>query len=187
MPCTVAGEVMFYLGIDPSVTNTGCVLLNKDAEIISFINAGRQLRHKAGFLRYIEQAEKIRDWALENTNNETLYVGYENYSYGSEHKLSILAEYGGVLKYCMLAGLKINRFLLVSPSENKKFATGSGGASKQAVAAMAPEQLRTESNDITDAYFLALYAAVNNNINLAQCPRHIELALRPRNFITLTE
>lgn len=157
----------YFAGIDPSITNTGVVVLDEHGQVALAFNGKESYArpYKRGAYdidHYQRQADyiggKLRPYALRA-------IAIENYSYGSIHKGLCLGEYGGVLKYVLRQVFPAIQPLLVAPTRNKLFATGNGGAGKDPVkvSAMLDSQALSDlgkklTDDICDAYFLAKYA-----------------------------
>lgn len=76
--------------------------------------------------RYYHISMKIFNFIKENTDSKIVYI--EDYSFSSNGKVFNIAEATGTLKQLLwFNGYEINK---VSPKTVKKFATGSGNASK---------------------------------------------------------
>lgn len=151
---------IFYAGIDPSITNTGLVILDGFGNLACAHDCGAGISKKSAsdVQRYLEQARHVAD-VLANYN--IVKIAYEDYSYNSTHRAYSLAEFGGVLK----AGI-FQRFglhpVFVAPKRLKKFAAGNGAATKDMMRREALSECGKFSGDtsydICDAYFLAKYA-----------------------------
>ena len=175
-----------YAGIDPSITNTGVVLLGEDGELVAAINgsvAYAKKKFSYNIERYLVQASYI---AGELAKYRIAASAYEDYSMNSIHRVYDLAEYGGVLKReLLMIGVKP---WLVPPTVNKKFATGHGDAGKEMVAKQAINECpallnlgkRKLTNDITDAFFLAKYALYRSSPSVAATIDLGNKALRTR-------
>lgn len=147
---------MLYVGVDPSITNTGMVLLDEVGKPVKWYNGNLpNAKNREPIHRYSMICHGL--CATLPWDAPEFVVGYEDYSFGSTHRAFALAEFGGILKYSLLnAGAKmINLF---APMWNKKFATGDGTADKQRMIAKAIEEcpeFAGETSDVCDAYFLA--------------------------------
>ncbi len=174
-----------FLGIDPSITNTGTVLLDGAGNLLGCMDGSEFTKGLKGFDRYIAQAEGIANYVQGlNKNNCPIVCGYEGYSYNSPHRAFDLAEYGGILKQVLRSRLKTSVIYLIPPMLNKNFATGHGTASKELMQQAAADEcasLSDTSNDICDAYFLAMFAAfvtgVRNSDNRKLMRKRISLTL----------
>lgn len=173
-----------FLGIDPSITNTGVVLLNSEGKLLGCTNGSEFTKGLKGFARYEAQAEGIAQY-IHELSNDTIVCGYEGYSYNSPHRAFDLAEYGGILKYALRSILRVKCIYLIPPMLNKNFATGHGTASKELMQQAAADEcadLLDTSNDICDAYFLAMFAAfvhgVRNSANKKLMRKRISLTLK---------
>ena len=155
-----------YVGIDPSITNTGIVILGEDGGLLGCANSrAADDKRLEPILRYGRISEAVVDAMFDVTRGSgyaTLIVGYEDYSFGSVHRSFALAEFGGILKKSLYdAGVK--SIQLFAPTWNKKFATRDGMASKERMQEQAMRECpaiaalpRGEStSDVCDAYFLA--------------------------------
>jgi crossover junction endodeoxyribonuclease RuvC len=140
---------MRYVGIDPS-TKTGLVVTDgKDTwakEITSKEEQDPQ--------RFFDITEQILDWL-----NEGDIITIEGFSYGSRGR-GVSTQYG--LGWIIRAELIKNgySYIEVSPSAVKKFATGKGNASKDAMAVPIYKKWSFEhdSDNVRDAYVLAQIA-----------------------------
>jgi len=177
-----------FVGIDPSVANTGLCILGEPPLRDRYIDVGQVMKLQCAkdrphsILRYTDIAQTVAleifesmftmnaVWEEANPDSEDLgkpvgiIIGYEDYSYGSTNKAYTLGELGGVLKTKLLLTFQSVNLIMVPPTKLKLFATGNGGATKN----MMGEQFRMEvgkvvggvvpSNDCIDAYYLAQYA-----------------------------
>lgn len=153
---------MFYLGVDPSIKNTGAVLLDSQGQLVEAWDCGTSLRTK-GFSRYSEQALLLCQNIVQY--HVDISCGYEDYAYLSVHRAYDLAEYGGILKQHLVGHVK--ELFLASPNSVKRFGTGYGLSDKRAMckaAATECGELQGKSDDICDAYFLALLAAYRHGV-----------------------
>lgn len=172
-----------FLGIDPSITNTGVVLLNPEGKLLGCTDGSSFTKGVKGFARYEAQAEGIAKY-VQDLSRHPVVCGYEGYSYNSPHRAFDLAEYGGILKHS-LRNAGITTIYLIPPTLNKNFATGHGTASKELMQQAAADEcadLLDTSNDICDAYFLAMFAAfvhgVRNSANRKLMRKRISLTLK---------
>lgn len=147
---------MLYVGVDPSITNTGLVILDEHGSLVKRCNGSLpEEKKREPIHRYSMICHGL--CATLPWDAPEFVVGYEDYSFGSTHRAFALAEFGGLLKYSLLnSGAKsINLF---APMWNKKFATGSGTADKKRIMEQAAGEcpaLEGETSDVCDAYFLA--------------------------------
>jgi len=181
-------SLTLFVGIDPSVANTGLCILGEPPLRDRYIEVGQVMKLSCSkdkphsILRYTDIAQTVAleifesmftinaVWEEANPDSEALgkpvdiIIGYEDYSYGSVNKPYTLGELGGVLKTKLLLTFQSVNMVMVPPTKLKLFATGNGGATK----GMMGKQFRTEvgkvvdgvtpSNDCIDAYYLAQYA-----------------------------
>lgn len=100
----------------------------------------------------------------DDVDNIYIYACQEGISYGSSLRTKSVADLAGL--NFMLRSAFIDKnidFIIASPSEIKKFATGKGNADKGAILAIFDNIFKELTNvrkrdDIADAYFMALYA-----------------------------
>lgn len=95
-----------------------------------------------------------------------LYVCQEGISYGSTVKTKSVFDLAGLnylLRSTFINSSVCNYFVIASPSEIKKFATGKGNANKEMMVNMFscifPNLQLPKVDDICDAYFMANYAS----------------------------
>ena len=170
----------FYAGIDPSISNTGLVILDSKMNVVHQINGKITSKSNYDIENYINQAKYIVSFLADKNISA---IGYENYSFNSTHRAYSLAEYNGILKSEILRVCNKNT-TLISPMQLKKFATGNGHADKNIVMQKAKEECplfdKSTSSDICDAYFLAKYAFYKNNQQLAVTLENGNSLLRTR-------
>ncbi|MGN1038316.1 MAG: hypothetical protein ACI4P0_02855 [Mailhella sp.] len=156
---------MFYLGVDPSISNTGMVLLDDRGKILCTVNgrdAGAVPKRANGFseaARYAHTADFLFR-SLNIPEGEEVRMVYEDYAYDATHRAFSLGEFGGVLKG-RLMNLPGARVYYAAPMAVKKFATGNGGAGKGLMVAQAVLEaplLSGETDDVCDAFFMAKMA-----------------------------
>lgn len=138
------------LGLDVS-TKVGYVLLGVGD---SPIHKGllEAAKGKKGMPRAMEVAELVRELLL---NTKPSFVVIEGYSLGSKFNLATMVEVGTLVRReLVLSGVP---WAEASPSNLKKFATGSGAAKKEQVLLQVYKSwgFETSSNDVADAYALA--------------------------------
>lgn len=95
-----------------------------------------------------------------------VYVCQEGISYGSTVKTKSVFDLAGLnylLRSTFINSSVCNYFVIASPSEIKKFATGKGNANKEMMVNMFscifPNLQLPKIDDICDAYFMANYAS----------------------------
>lgn len=106
--------------------------------------------------------------SLGDVDNIYIYACQEGISYGSSLRTKSVADLAGL--NFMLRSAFIDKnidFIIASPSEIKKFATGKGNADKNMMLAIFDaifDELKDirKRDDIADAYFMAVYAKDNN-------------------------
>lgn len=95
-----------------------------------------------------------------------VYICQEGISYGSTVKTKSVFDLAGLnylLRSTFINSSICNYFVIASPSEIKKFATGKGNANKEMMVNMFsfifPDLQLPKVDDICDAYFMANYAS----------------------------
>ena len=167
---------MRVLGIDPSLTSTGLVIVEN----------GQVKRSKAvktnSSQTWIERIRIIETNITKFSEiSDVIYM--ENYAYGSRFGRETAGELGGVIKRCLyLLGKKP---VLISPTKVKKFATGQGNTppcpdseakstwTKKWVMKNVKEKYGYEfdTDDETDAFVIALIGetveSVSSSVSLS--------------------
>ena len=148
-----------FIGIDPSLTNTGVCVLNFDGSIRILKESKAQVKqkkfHENPFFRLQEIASFV-EYLI--PVEENIFIAYEDYSYQSVNKPYLLGELGGVLKTMLIN--KCKSIALIPPTVLKKFAVGHGSADKKILLSQLEKEknITGVSSDICDAYFLAKMA-----------------------------
>lgn len=168
-----------YLGVDPSITNTGVVLLNAEGSLVLAYD-GKTAKSKTpggvegldNAFRFKAQVDGIVRALKKRMTGESLVIGFEDYAYSATHQAFSLGEYGGVLKSALAElGTKYGAVLhLLAPTHVKRFGAGNGMATKEemmSVAAAECPQLAGASSDVCDAYFMAKIALYRTAPELA--------------------
>jgi len=146
------------MGVDPSLTCTGVVVLNND-EVIS-----ERVSSKArGIFRAIEIADRIAELILIHKPN-VAYI--EGYSFGSTGQaLYQIGELGGLIRerFCEIKGnFEVVPFdwQEIPPAQVKKFCTGKGNTKKEDMKLHAYKRwgIELRTNDEIDAFVLAKIA-----------------------------
>lgn len=151
-------EFLYYVGIDPSYSSTGVVILDgvHDKPVFhSHIKAGTP--KDPFYVRMRKLLDALSDCLLK-FNTTDIYVVMEGASFASEFNAFKLGKLSGVIEY-FLGEHKIS-YSLVSPTFAKKVATGKGSANKLAVMQSVREKWSFMSNcdDENDAYVMAQIA-----------------------------
>jgi len=156
-----------FLGIDPSITNTGVVLLGSDGRLLTAYD-GKTAKHSVpdtvkgmdSAFRYMAQTRGILEEVARFSAGSRVVIGFEDYAFNATHQAFSLGEYGGVLKAALAdfgreQGAEMH---LLAPTHVKKFGAGNGMAAKEemmrAAVAECPE-LAEASSDVCDAFFMA--------------------------------
>lgn len=155
----------YVLGVDPSVTGTGIVVLNDLGELVVMERFPSDSKHWAStvhgrILRYDAIAACIKDVLIAKDVVPTVSC-IEGYSLGSNKaQHSAIIECGFVLRM-MLVNLTKTHVLEVTPTSLKKFCTGRGDAKGKAPVASALTHrynVLFSTDDEADAYGLARLA-----------------------------
>lgn len=142
-----------YVGIDPSLSGTGLVILDENANVIEALSlkAGKE----EDPLRFMKLTEKI----MKYIDTATDKVVIEGFSFGSRGA-GVSKMYG--IGWCIRVYLEMNsvQWGEVAPTALKKFASNRGNAKKEDIVLPVFKKWGFEgnSNDITDAYVLARMA-----------------------------
>jgi crossover junction endodeoxyribonuclease RuvC len=142
-----------YVGIDPSYSSTGVVILDGDTTHVHTFKAGKP---DHPFHERIHDLWKQISRVLPEASKCEICI--EGAAYAAEFNAFMLGELSGALKYCLYSnGYKYN---VVQPTVVKKFATGKGNAQKHFVAAHVAQKwgFVHSSNDAVDAFVLAKIA-----------------------------
>ena len=168
----------YYIGVDPSITNTGVVILDGNGIIRGCINS-RDCKAKKGpdavseIRRYFDIADYVSTGiasAILAGEPAKLYICYEDYAYDATHKAFSLGEYNGILKMMLTELGNSVQLEYIAPTVVKKFATGNGGAGKDSMVKQAVSEneiMREQSIDVCDAFFMAKDALYKNAQKLA--------------------
>lgn len=159
-----------FVGVDPSISNTGVVVLDSKGEVRgSFNSKHRKDKTKKStahqdLIRYEEIASFVAESVKASCGDVRPIIAYENYSFNSINYSFTLGELGGVLKLRLIQ--EFENLVLVEPLRVKKFATGLTGADKDKMITAAKQETvhfetlsrKAMTSDICDAYFLAKIA-----------------------------
>lgn len=157
----------FVIGVDPSLTNTGVVVLDHKATVV--LQRGITSKPLGSDVKSrMERVRQITMTLLEILNKyRPDVVTIETYAMHSKGQLAFMAELGCMLRYVIVdGGVTLYE---VAPSTLKKWVTGSGKSIKNAdgttdsktatiVTLTRRYDLNFASNDIYDAYALARMA-----------------------------
>ena len=151
--------MQYFAGVDPSITNTGIVVLNDRMEVVEARESSSEIKKSVIRSTNALRLKLLRQY-LQNTLEaySELCVAYEHYSFQSVNKAFSLGELGGVYKLALFE-LTESEPYLVPPGKLKQFAVGTGAASKEAMVEQASKEgfQYCESHDLVDAYFLAKF------------------------------
>jgi crossover junction endodeoxyribonuclease RuvC len=142
-----------YVGIDPSLSGTGLVILDETGDIIEAVSL------KAGKeddpLRFMKLTERI----MKYLNPATDKVLIEGFSFGSRGK-GVSTMYG--IGWCIRIYMQMSSISWqeVAPTALKKFASNKGNAKKEDLVLPVYKKwgFESSSNDITDGFVMAKMA-----------------------------
>ncbi len=157
------------MGIDPSLTSTGFVVL-RDGQLLEHAAFHTRTTGPVRLLEIQDQMlARIRDHRPE-------LVAIEGYAFGVRGGAAFsLGELGGVLRVGM--HLRSAKWIEVAPSQVKKFATGKGVAEKDQMLLTVFKRwgIEFKTHDEADAYVLAQIAraAVEGSDGLTQFQKEV--------------
>lgn len=174
-----------YLGFDLSLTNTGAIILSSSCDIIH----QSKLQAPGGVLG-VERLFFLEEQLIEFLSGKDItHCCIESPSYGSqEGHLFELGEWAGIVKLHLFK--KCIPFILVAPSQLKKYVSGSGQSKKELIILDVYKVFGQEirDNDLADAYVLAriirdyifLYEKSNTKLELKTYQKEILSAIRKK-------
>lgn len=149
---------LYYVGIDPSYSSTGFVVLDQESNtplVAVTIRAGNP---KDPFIKRMQRLlDRISELMIHLDRENTL-VCMEGAAFASEFGAFKLGKLSGVLEYYL--GSNNIPYCLVAPTYVKKVATSNGAATKDQVIAGVRYRwgYKNSNNDINDAYVMAQIA-----------------------------
>ena len=158
-------DVSFYLGIDPSLTATGIVVLDDHANV--FMQTVITSKHK-GTKRLVDLREQTKKELGGITPAKMITVFIERYSFGSRLGQAFsIGEWGGVLR-ALLSVMKFKEVIEVSPQTLKKFITGRGNVQKDMILKEVFKKWGVDFDDdnLADSYGLARMNWSRDNMDL---------------------
>ena len=153
----------FVISIDASITNTGLCCLWADGdhrEETIPTDASRWAPGLGRFARYQYIVQRVLDFVPTGAVPKAILI--ENYSYGSKGQAVVnIGELGGMLRHRLLNVFAGVPLLEISPSQLKRWATSKGNADKTAMAIAVLKRwgFESKSNDVIDAFALAMLGA----------------------------
>ena len=142
-----------FIGLDLSLTSSGVCIIDESYNVIY------SARIKTSKKRGMERLEYILEKVKESIKNIDA-IAIENYSFGVRNSSSLtgLGELGGVIKLMLYK--KGKDYVLASPGQVKKYATGKGNAKKSLMLMKVFKKYHEEftNSDECDAYVLARIA-----------------------------
>lgn len=148
MKLSVPNDRRFFVGVDPSLTATGLVKLNRKGELVE-----RATITTSPKLSIYQRVDLIAIETRKFCAGETLAIVETPYSGMSGKTTAQLAVLGFNIRAC----LHPIPFLNVTPSQVKQFATGSGTSHKSAMmmAVLKKWDYEPKDDNDADAYTLA--------------------------------
>lgn len=149
---------MLYIGIDPSYSSTGLIILNPAAEIQKqeTIKVNKKGTNTVYRLKLIK--EKLIDPIIKLNEDGEIKVCMEGPSYGSRGSFILQM---GALNYFIQYWLYNSNidYTVRTPNELKKFVTGKGNCKKDLILLKVFKKWGEEfdCDDLADAYGLARY------------------------------
>jgi crossover junction endodeoxyribonuclease RuvC len=135
------------LGIDASLTGTGVVLLSDN------VKDHRRIESKNTGVKRLIEIEDILKNIVDAVPIDLVVI--EDYAYSKGNQAHQVGELGGVIRRMLFK--KMQKWIVVAPSQVKKFATGKGNANKDLVLMNVYKKWGVEfsSSDEADAFVLA--------------------------------
>ena len=146
---------MYYIGIDPSLTATGFIVLDEKGNLQKKKIIKSKLK---GVERLIELEEELCD-SLHIYRGKIDGVCMESYSFGSRLGQAFsIGELGGIFKRC-LTKFPV-KYKLIPPTRLKKFVTGKGNIKKELILKEVYKKwgVDLDDNNLADAFGLARIA-----------------------------
>lgn len=160
---------LLYVGIDPSISNTGVVVLDENQEVIKIYEPSQEqaIKHDPSFKHVVRRYQllslavvsELEALVRNHRACSEVVICYEDYSYESVNKAFTIGEFGGVLKTSLFYSAYLDvKMCLIPPTTLKLFATGYGLSTKENMLEYFLKIFPTGkewSNDAVDAFFLA--------------------------------
>lgn len=149
-----------FVGLDLSLTGTGCVVLGRDGRMLSGNTWGDSLPRNARVREKIERmiyiAEKIVGVVSElMVRRAVVCVGIEGFAYGARGAQNDLGEIQGVVKSQLWLALGIEPVIITS-STARKVVMGKGNFPKSEIlTALVGRGLKLKNHNEADAYVIA--------------------------------
>lgn len=154
----MVNDIKIVCGIDPSLCGfAACIGTSlEDFRIMRWETKPLGVGVDARMRRYEYLLAKVRGWMALSPD----VVMIEGYSYGSGGSVITLAEFGGVLRFCLTDFCDPHHVYEVAPHSLKKYITGSGGGDKTGMIAAISSRYGHSwpSNDHYDAFGLYVMA-----------------------------
>jgi len=143
---------MYYIGVDPSLTATGFVVLDEKGNLQEKKIIKSKLKDVE---RLIELSDELRD-SLQTYRGKISGVCIEGYSFGSRLGQAFsIGELCGIFKICLTKFPVL--YKIIAPTRLKKFVTGKGNSKKELLLKEVYKKWGIDFNDnnLADAYGLA--------------------------------
>lgn len=156
---------MIYIGIDPSLTGTGIVVLDEQGNVLDK-GVIRTSPREPIEARLEDIILGVRDMINGNSNaDEECHICLEGLSYGSKSSSMLdLAGLHHVLRHQIMYSWGGIPRTIVPPQTLKKWVCGKGNVKKEQMLLQTYKRwgLEFQDNNICDAYCLARYAMENS-------------------------
>ena len=155
-----------FVGIDPSLSATGVVILDENAKLVGskLIKTAPTHTWRSRVCRINFIKEQMKEFLYDHIDgvadlSVTPFV-LEGYSYGSRFQSHQLGELGYALRWFLYISVCEEFTHVVPPKTIKKFVTGNGNTAKPFVAKQISTQfkLRFDDLNLSDACACALFA-----------------------------
>ncbi len=154
---------MRIIGIDPSLTSTGIVILDEDGGLkYQKVFCSKPLPNR--IKRIYKLIQELLNYVYTITDDGRTLFGIEGYSYGSRQFAHQLGELGGCLRLELYRGCW--DYKEYAPTMVKKFTTGKGNVKKELMLLHVFKKwgFETSSSDLADAYAIAQLRLAEYNI-----------------------
>ena len=161
------------MGLDLSLTGTGCVVLDENLDVVFFDRWGEKLKRKSTTRERVERLIYITSKIIKCGrryvyNDDQLFVGIEGYAFGAKGAQSDLGELHGATKTQLLLALKIVPDIIVSSHarlivlKKGRFSKGKKGKG-EIIDAVGSLGFSTDDENIADAYVIARCLCLEKN------------------------
>jgi crossover junction endodeoxyribonuclease RuvC len=166
-----------YVGLDPSYTGFGAVVLHEDGTYDQFLGKFAPQRWKTPRLYEVE--DWLNSTVIKAATAEQVRVLREGYAPGAKFGREMAGELGGLVNSVVFDWIR-REPILVSPGTIKKMATGKGSGDKNLILLNVYKRWGVDiSNDnIADAYVLARIGEALDRTDLLKYEKEVVAAVR---------